>query len=135
MIKIPEALQKKYNLLLMNSDIALDQYSHCKKWLRYYLDFCKKYAHSYTDTKSLLLFLEKLKAKNQTLSQQSQAKSAVELYYSGIEKPESLPELPVSHDEIHEDIKMFDSEAIDDPWFIAVVLKKEFGKIEGVVRA
>ena len=124
MIKISEALQKKYNLLLMNSDIALDQYSHCKKWLRYYLDFCKKYAHSYTDTKSLLLFLEKLKEKNQTFSQQSQAKSAVELYYSGIEKPENLQVLPVSHDKIHEDIKMFDSEAIHDPWFIAVDLLK-----------
>ena len=120
MIKIPEALQKKYNLLLMNSDISLDQYGHCKKWLRYYLDFCKKYSHSYTDTKSLLLFLEKLKAKNQTLSQQSQAKMAVELYYSGIEKPESPAENSVSHDEIHEDIKMFDFKAIDDPWSIAV---------------
>ena len=120
MIKIPEALQKKYNLLLMNSDISPDQYSHCKKWLRYYLDFCKKYTHPYTDSKSLLLFIEKLKKKKQDLSQQSQAKKAVELYYSGIEKPESPAENSVSHDEIHEEIKMFDSKAIDDPWSIAV---------------
>ena len=120
MIKIPEVLQKKYNLLLMNSDIALDQYTHCKKWLRYYLDFCKKYSHSYTDAKSLLLFLEKLKAKRQTVSQQSQAKKAVELYYSGIEKSESSSEIPVPHPGICENIKSFDSDAIDDPWDIAV---------------
>lgn len=67
MIKVPEALQKKYNLLLMNSDIAQDQYGPCKKWLRFYLDFCKKYSHAYADAKSLLLFLEKLQKKNRLL--------------------------------------------------------------------
>ena len=56
MIKVPAALQKKYHMLLMNSEISQDQYIHCKKWLRFYLDFCKKYAHSYTDKKSLLFF-------------------------------------------------------------------------------
>ena len=107
MIKVPEALQKKYNLLLMNSDIALDQYVHCKKWLRYYLDFCKKYSHSYTDAKSLFLFVEKLKQKAQTPSQQSQAKKAVELYYSGVEKSESVSEITVSDPDICEEIKPF----------------------------
>ena len=120
MIKVPEALQKKYNLLLINSDIAPDQYGHCKKWLRYYLDFCKNYTHSYTDSKSLLLFLEKLKGKKQTLSQQSQAKEAVELYYSGIKKTENPPENAVSLHGIHEEIELFDSKAIDDPWHIAL---------------
>ena len=120
MIKVPEALKKKYNLLLMNSDIALDQYSHCNKWLRYYLDFCKKYSHSYADAKSLLLFLEKLKGKKQTLSQQSQAKMAVELYYSGIEKSVSTSEIPVPHPGISENIKSSDPDAIDDPWNFAI---------------
>ncbi|MBT3176926.1 MAG: integron integrase [Desulfobacula sp.] len=120
MIKVPEALQKKYNLLLMNSDIALDQYVHCKKWLRYYLDFCKKYSHSYTDAKSLFLFVEKLKQKAQTPSQQSQAKKAVELYYSGVEKSESVSEITVSDPDICEEIKPFSSDVIDDPWDIAV---------------
>lgn len=120
MIKVPEALQKKYNLLLINSAIEPDQYGHCKKWLRYYLDFCKKYAHSYTDSKSLLPFLEKLKGKNQTLSQQSQAKKAVELYYSGIEKLKSISKNSVPLHEIHEDITLFDSKADNDPWVLAV---------------
>jgi integron integrase len=120
MIQVPKALIKKYNLLLINSEIAPDQYNHCKKWLRYYLDFCKKYAKSYTDSKSLFLFLEKLKEKKQTLLQQSQAKKAVELYYSGIEKSESPLKNVVSLHEIHEDIKLFDPKADNDPWVLAV---------------
>ncbi len=119
MIKIPEVLQKKYDLLLINSDIAPDQYGHCKKWLRYYLDFCKKYTHPYAKIKSLFLFLEKLKEKKQTLLQQSQAKKAVELYYSGIEKSES-PFEDVPLHEIHEDIKLLDSKADKNPWVLAI---------------
>ncbi len=114
MIKIPEALQKKYNILLMNSDIAPDQYRYCRKWLMYYLDFCRKYTHSYTDPNNLVLFVGKLKEKKQTPFQQSQAKKSVELYYSGIEKSE------VSKHGINEDVKVFDSKKETDPWFLAV---------------
>ncbi len=117
MIKVPTELQKKYNLLLMNSDIAPDQYTHCKKWLRYYLDFCKKYTHSYADPKSLLPFLEKLKGKNQTPSQQSEAKKAVKLYYSGIETPEKAS---VLNHGVCEDIKTIDSTTKVDSWGIAI---------------
>jgi len=120
MIKIPEALQKKYNLLLVNSDIAPDQYSHCKKWLRYYLDFCKKYTHSYTDTKSLLLFLEKLKVKQQTSSQRSQAKKAVQLYYSGIERSKDSPDPQVFPPGVCENMITYDSTAEAAPWVVAV---------------
>ncbi len=121
MIKVPEALQKKYSLLLMNSDIEPDQYVHCNKWLRYYLDFCKKYAYAYAESKSLLLFLEKLRGKNQIPSRQAQAKWAVELYYSGIVKSVNRPDLPVSyHDEVHEELKIFEPAASDDSWCIAV---------------
>ncbi len=120
MIKIPEALQKKYNLLLMNSDISQDQYGHCKKWLWYYLDFCKKYSHAYADPKSLLLFLEKLQKKEQTPSQQFQAKMAVELYYSGIKEPDSPSGASISQPKVHEGIKKFESKEIEDPWRIAV---------------
>ena len=120
MIKIPEALQKKYNLLLMNSNISQDQYGHCKKWLWYCLDFCKKYSHAYADAKSLLLFLEKLQKKKQTPFQQSQAKMAVQLYYSGIERPDSPSRNLISLDKIHEDIKRFEPKTIDEPWRIAV---------------
>ena len=66
MLKISEALQKKYSRLLLNSDFSPDRYGNCRKWLRYYLDFCKKYRHPYADSASLFLFLEKLKEKKQS---------------------------------------------------------------------
>jgi len=91
----------------MKSDITLDQYGHCKKWLRYYLDFCKKYTHSYTDSKSLLLFLEKLKRKKQTPAQRAQAKKAVELYYAGVEQSKSPPKGPVAQQVINDHIERF----------------------------
>ncbi len=120
MIKIPEALQKKYSLLLANSDITPDQYSHCKKWLRYYLDFCKKYAHSYTDAKSLLLFLKKLEIKQQTPSQRSQAKKAVQLYYSGIERSKNPPDPQIFPPGVCENMITYDSTVEAAPWVIAI---------------
>ena len=120
MIQVPKALIAKYNLLLVNSDISPDQYAHCRKWLRFYLDFCKKYGHSYTDSKSLLLFLEKLKEKKQTLPQRSQAEKAVVLYFSGIEKPEKAKASQDSRHQVHEEIKAYDSKVEADPWVLAV---------------
>ena len=41
MLKGPKDLQKKYSSLLINSEIFPAQYGNCRKWLRYYLNFCK----------------------------------------------------------------------------------------------
>lgn len=120
MIKVPQALQKKYNRLLMHSDFSQDQYRNCKKWLRYYLDFCKKYKHPYADEKSLLLFLEKLKEKRQTPAKQSEAKKAVELYYSGLEEAVKPAEKCVDSHEVCENVKAFDIDGGTDPWQMAV---------------
>lgn len=48
------------------------------------MDFCKKYQHPYANSKSLSLFLAKLEEKKQDKGQQTHAKQAVLLYYSGI---------------------------------------------------
>ena len=56
MLKVPVALTQKYDRLLVNSDIAPREYPACRKWLRFYLDFCKKYGHGYADDDSLPLF-------------------------------------------------------------------------------
>ncbi len=92
MLKVPEALQKKYSHLLINSEFAPAQYGNCRKWLRYYLDFCKKYGYAYAEPKSLGLFTGKLKEKNQSEQQRVEAQMAVELYYSGIQKPGMPPQ-------------------------------------------
>ena len=52
-----------------------------RKWLRFYLDFCHKYGHSYAGAESLPPFLDKLASKGQSDALRSQAAAAVELYY------------------------------------------------------
>ncbi|MBF0201871.1 MAG: phage integrase N-terminal SAM-like domain-containing protein, partial [Desulfamplus sp.] len=54
---------------------------HYKKWLRYYWDFCHKYGHSVSESKSLDLFLGKLREKKQKDFQIKQASDAVSFYY------------------------------------------------------
>ncbi len=102
MLKVPPALIAKYDRLLVNSEAQPKEYPAYRKWLRYYLDFCKKYDHEYADSESLLLYIDKLKSKKQNLFQQNQAQKAVKLYYAGLEKqtqifahnhPESIPEI------------------------------------------
>ena len=39
MVKLPEALLKKYDLLLIKNDIYSREYGYYKKWLQYCLDF------------------------------------------------------------------------------------------------
>ncbi|MDY6825042.1 MAG: tyrosine-type recombinase/integrase [Thermodesulfobacteriota bacterium] len=81
---------QKFDRLLINSDIPPGEYPGCRKWLRFYLDFCKKYRHGYADPASLALFAEKLKSKNQDSFHLDQARAAVGLHYSGLEKNEPV---------------------------------------------
>jgi hypothetical protein len=43
MLKLSDALLEKYRMLLDKQGIAPRDHNNYKKWLRYYLDFCKKY--------------------------------------------------------------------------------------------
>ena len=113
MVKLPEALLKKYDLLLIKNDIHSREYGNYKKWLQYYLDFCKKYQHPYADPESLPIFIDKLKAKKQISSQQSQARQAVALYYSGISS-KLLLRAPV--DQIKETGTSYDAAKTPNPW-------------------
>ena len=77
MLKVPETLQKKYSRLLINSEFAPVQYGNCRKWLRYYLDFCKKCDYAYAEPKNLGLFIGKLKEKNRVSSSRLRLKWAL----------------------------------------------------------
>jgi integron integrase len=81
MLSIPPELARLYDTLLEQKDVAVKQRSHYKKWLRYYLDFCHKYAFEPTDRQSFPAFDEKLRAKNQSEALRQQAYHAVSLYY------------------------------------------------------
>ncbi len=81
MITIPSDLQELFAKLMSEKAIPDRIGWQYKKWLRYYLDFCSKYNFPPAQKGSLARFLNKLKEKNQTKSQQEQAMDAVRLYY------------------------------------------------------
>ncbi len=82
MFQVSEEIFNNYNLILNNRNIPKSEHYDFRKWLRYYLDFCKKYKHSESKNESLPLFIKKLQQKHQSSKQQNQASNAVMLYYS-----------------------------------------------------
>ena len=80
MITPPTALLAEYTKNLNGRGFAEGVHYNCRKWFRFYWDFCAKYRHDPQLPESLPPFLEKLKAKNQTTSQLAEAKSAIALF-------------------------------------------------------
>lgn len=64
MLKFPKALLITYQQVLEKDGISPREHANFIKWLRHYLDFCKKNQHSCTDPGILLLFIARLKEKN-----------------------------------------------------------------------
>lgn len=81
MLAIPSTLQKQFEKYLISKAISNTSHGVYKKWLRYYLDFCRKYHFSPEHQTSLPHFIQKLQEKRQTRSQQEQASKAIALYY------------------------------------------------------
>ena len=59
--------------------VPAPQRPDCRKWVRFYLDFCHKYGHRAASPTSLDPFLAKLASKNQSVAQRNQASAAVGL--------------------------------------------------------
>ena len=78
---LPSALREQFEEYLRNKPIPNSSIWAYKKWLRYYLDFCRKYNFSPIRKESLLRFIRKLQEKKQTKVQQEQAVKAITLYY------------------------------------------------------
>jgi hypothetical protein len=53
-----------------------------RKWLRYYLDFCRKYHFAAQREESLPAFIEKLHEKKQSETQRQQAAAAIKSFYA-----------------------------------------------------
>lgn len=81
MIKIPSELLSRFDSYIKNKQIPDNIRPLYIKWLRYYLDFCKKYHFGHCRQDSLPQFLEKLRDKKQTAQQRQQANQAITLYY------------------------------------------------------
>ena len=81
MLALPPDLARRYATWLARHGVAVEQRPHYNKWLRYYWDFCHKYALESTERQSFPAFREKLRSKHQSDSQRQQAYAAVSLYY------------------------------------------------------
>jgi integron integrase len=91
MIKIEPALLADYNKILEEKKIHRNQVGYYLKWLRYYLDFCSKYEFQNIDSKTLPIFIDKLRSKKQNENQVQQASRAVQLFYS-LSRNNNVPE-------------------------------------------
>ena len=85
MLKLPEKIKKLYLDIAKQQNISEEDIFSNLKWLRFYLDFCHKYAYLKSSPDSLVLFMEKLKQKQQTEQQIKLAKRAINLFYKLIE--------------------------------------------------
>jgi len=95
MLKLPTSLLQKFDSLLLKRSFSDEHRAAYKKWLRFYWDFCHKYQHDILHSNSLLLFLQKLQCKNQSVQQQNQAKHSVSLFlemYAGSDQQQITDE-------------------------------------------
>jgi len=81
MLDIPSALQEQFEEYLRNKPIPNSSRGAYKKWLRYYLDFCRNHNFPPIRKESLPHFIRKLQKKKQAKVQQEQAVKAITLYY------------------------------------------------------
>lgn len=79
MLQIPQEINTEFNLLLDNRHIPKSEHNNFRKWLRYYLDFCKKYRFDGSKKECLSHFIKKLQEKHQSVNQQNQASYSITL--------------------------------------------------------
>ena len=81
MIKVPDALWRKFERYLSAADVLRHEHGNYRKWLRFYLDFCSKYRYEYANADSIPPFLEKLASKRQDSIAREQAGKSVSIYH------------------------------------------------------
>ena len=84
MHSIPSTLRNQFDGYLKSKTVSEKYHGLYKKWLQYYLDFCRKYDFSPENRESLPHFIQKLRDRKQTISQQEQANDAITLYYQTV---------------------------------------------------
>ncbi len=72
---------KQFDAKLIAKKVPLELRPFCRKWLRYYLDFCEKYKNDPRGPESLPYFIKKLRDKNQSKPNQKQAYHSILVYY------------------------------------------------------
>jgi len=87
MITISDNLTRHYDRLLNQHPIVQNQQPYYRKWLRFYLDFCHKYAFDPNNRDSFAPFNKKLQKRGQSEQLRRQAHHAIVLYFKTISKP------------------------------------------------
>jgi len=81
MQSVPGPILESFEAILEKRGILPPERASYKKWLRYFLDFCSKYPVPEARSDQVRLFINKLREKKQTPSQQDQAVHTVSLYF------------------------------------------------------
>jgi hypothetical protein len=81
MLPIPGNDLAQFNEILQKRAVNRSLHIHYRKWLLYFFDFCRKYSPPESKSEQVRLFIEKLKAKNQTPQQCAQAAHAISLFF------------------------------------------------------
>jgi hypothetical protein len=93
MLSVPVPLIQAFEMQLNQCHVPDFQHRDYHKWLRFYLDFCSKYAFEPKPTSSFAPFDGKLQSKGLSETQRQQARRAVAVYYrmDGTVKSPSTP--------------------------------------------
>ena len=89
MLPITTALRTRFEKQLAANGVQENARAFYRKWLRFYLDYCRKYEVPADRHESLPLFLQKLQEKKLIPWQQKQASHAVSLYFELLSAPGS----------------------------------------------
>ena len=89
MLPIPENVLAQFNNVLQQRAIHESFRPHYRKWLRYFLDFRRKYPPPDTKSEQIRLFIKKLQSKKQTPQQCTQAAHALSLFFES-QQPEKF---------------------------------------------
>jgi integron integrase len=81
MLTVPASLTQAFDSQLFQRNIPNHQRRDFHKWLRFYLDYCAKYASDPKLIASFAGFDEKLKSKDQSEAQRKQARRSIGIYY------------------------------------------------------
>ena len=79
MYSLPQNVATGFNEILQQRAVPELFHPHYRKWLRYFLDFCRKYSPPDAKSEQIRLFIEKLRSKKQTPQQCRQAAHAISL--------------------------------------------------------
>jgi integron integrase len=100
MLQVPVDILHTFVAHLHQDRVPRAQHWDQVRWLRYYLDFCARYARNPGDPSSLPPFLEKLASKGQPPQAVSSANGAVQLFWRCTQAPPAVPAPPAPLDQL-----------------------------------